>query len=55
MSEAVEGKRLRCSDCGCAIDCCQFCDEEACPKAICYMCVIVSIGQEIRQPHPHGG
>jgi hypothetical protein len=55
MNEALKTKGLRCSDCDAAIEYCQFCDEAACPQAVCYTCVIVSIGQEIREPHSHGG
>jgi len=29
--------------------------DEKVAGAVCYSCVIVEIGQEIRQPHTHGG
>ena len=55
MTERTDTEQCVCSHCDCAIDRCQMCDEENCPRAVCYSCVIVEIGQEIRQPHPHGG
>lgn len=48
-------QHLVCSLCSERIDQCEFCDEEDCAKAICYRCTIVAIGQEIPEPHPHGG
>jgi len=55
MDERPTRKRLVCYECGDEVDCCEFCDGEMCPKAICRGCVIVAIGQEIPQVHPHGG
>ncbi len=28
-----------CTECGDAIDCCEFCDERECPEALCGECV----------------
>jgi hypothetical protein len=46
---------LRCSRCGTRITECAFCDEPDCPAAICYGCLNVALGQEMPQPHVHGG
>ena len=55
MNNLSEPQGLTCSDCGSAIECCQFCDDEDCSKALCFTCVIVATGQEMKQPHTHGG
>ncbi|MCA1834546.1 MAG: hypothetical protein ABR548_11975 [Actinomycetota bacterium] len=55
MDEAISGEVFVCRGCGDAIDSCEFCDGEDCPNAICYGCVIIDIGQEIPEPHTHGG
>ncbi len=55
MNETTTGRQLVCCLCDGWIECCEFCDGEDCPKAICYRCVIVAVGQEIPQIHPHGG
>lgn len=55
MNETEAKQQLRCGECGCVIGCCEFCDDEECPKAICYGCLIVAIGQEIPELHTHGG
>jgi hypothetical protein len=48
-------RELRCGTCDCVIECCAFCDDEHCPKAVCYSCLIVAIGEAIPEPHTHGG
>jgi hypothetical protein len=55
MDEAGTNQLLVCRDCGAQIECCEFCERDACPEGLCYGCVIVTIGQEIPQPHAHGG
>jgi hypothetical protein len=55
MDEAVTMERLVCCECGDQIEWCEFCEGEECPSSICYGCGIVAIGQEIAQPHTHGG
>jgi hypothetical protein len=37
------------------MDECACCDEPDCPAAICFRCVNVAAGQEMAQPHVHGG
>jgi hypothetical protein len=49
------GDGLRCSRCGTRIEECAFCDEPDCRAAICYGCLNVALGQEMQQPHAHGG
>ena len=46
---------LHCSRCGTRITECAFCDESDCREAICYGCLNVALGQEMQQPHAHGG
>jgi hypothetical protein len=53
--DVVEKQKLICAHCDCEVEYCAFCDEEDCPKATCYTCVIVAIGQETSQLHDHGG
>jgi hypothetical protein len=43
-------QRLRCEDCDCEIECCEFCDAEDCAKAMCYGCVAVLLSHSV--PHP---
>ncbi len=45
----------RCSRCGVRIDECACCEEQGCGAAICYGCMNVALGQEMPQPHAHGG
>ncbi len=45
----------RCSRCGRRIDECACCNEPDCGAAICYRCLNVAVGQEMPQPHAHGG
>ena len=54
-TEVETKQRLACCECEDMIDCCEFCDGEECPKAICYGCAIVKVAQEIPQLHTHGG
>lgn len=46
---------INCSKCGAALEECACCDERDCPAAICYGCLNVALGQEMQQPHVHGG
>lgn len=55
MRMESETRVILCSNCGMQIDVCCFCDEIDCPKAICYTCISVALGQMERQPHAHGG
>lgn len=55
MADEDRTQELRCQICGAAIECCEFCDEEDCAKAVCYACVIVVLGEALPQPHVHGG
>jgi hypothetical protein len=43
-------RELRCVECRDAIVCCEFCDGEDCPKAICYGCLIVALGEHVPYP-----
>lgn len=49
MNETTSERLNVCFACGDEIERCEFCDGEECPKAMCYGCVIVAIGQEIPQ------
>jgi hypothetical protein len=55
MIEADAKRLLVCRDCGSEIDWCEACENEKCPWALCYRCMIVKIGREQPQPHTHGG
>ena len=46
---------IACSRCGIAIECCTLCEKTDCRERLCYRCVRIAIGQELRQPHAHGG
>jgi hypothetical protein len=46
---------LTCHDCGDQIDCCEFCDGSDCVVALCYGCVHLTLGENVPQPHLHGG
>jgi hypothetical protein len=46
---------LCCSGCSTRIEECAFCDEPDCGVAMCYGCLNVALGQEMPQPHAHGG
>jgi hypothetical protein len=54
MSQDV-GAPEHCSTCGTRIAECAFCDEADCRAAICYGCLNLALGQEMLQPHAHGG
>jgi len=47
--------RSPCLECGDEIDVCECCEEPDCPKAICYGCLALALGQTAPQPHTHGG
>lgn len=36
---------LSCAGCGNAIDLCEFCEDDDCEVAICYMCLILGLGE----------
>jgi hypothetical protein len=55
MNTKAEAAMLSCSNCSAQIDVCYFCDEGDCPKAVCYTCISIALGQMERQPHDHGG
>ena len=44
-----------CTRCSGAIVACAVCDREGCPHLLCYRCVRIALGQEVPQPHGHGG
>jgi hypothetical protein len=54
-TETARSDRHVCTGCGKTIDACCFCDGEDCPCALCYMCVVVGLGESLRHPHDHGG
>ncbi len=54
MSESA-GAGTACSRCGTRIEECACCDEPDCGPAICHGCLNVAVGQEMPQPHAHGG
>ena len=45
----------KCSKCGKHIDQCSCCEAPDCRAAICFGCLNVAAGQQMRQPHAHGG
>ncbi len=54
MSENVTAA-MRCARCGKRIEECACCNEADCGDPICYHCLNVAVGQEMPQPHAHGG
>ena len=46
---------LRCEGCGRELDCCAFCDEEDCAKAVCNECLSLELGERTPRIHEHGG
>ncbi len=36
---------IACVGCGREIDCCAFCDEDACEAAICYRCLLYELDE----------
>jgi hypothetical protein len=46
---------LACCRCGRTIDLCAFCERAECAVSTCYACLRVAVGQEMAQPHDHGG
>ena len=51
-----ENRRIAaCCRCDTETDCCAFCDEPDCERAICYRCVRIALGQGVANCHPHGG
>jgi hypothetical protein len=54
-STGGQGGTTSCSRCGVVIDGCAFCERQECRELLCYRCVRITLGQEIAQPHRHGG
>jgi hypothetical protein len=46
---------LRCTHCDRDVEVCSFCDEAECGHALCYRCVVLSLREEVAEPHGHGG
>ena len=44
-----------CSKCDKHIEECAVCEEPECGQAICFGCLNVTTGQQMTQPHAHGG
>lgn len=55
MNLTAEGLRLPCSNCGRGTDECVFCQDPDCHRVICHSCLIVELGEAMREPHDHGG
>ena len=53
----VEGSEpaVICSQCGCAIECCEVCGDDPCPEPLCFGCLSLAVGHAAPQPHEHGG
>lgn len=51
----VQTDTARCGRCGGPVDGCALCEDEACHDLLCYRCVRIVLGQEVTQPHAHGG
>ena len=49
------GGAATCAQCGGAVGDCAFCDQEGCLHPLCYRCVRIVLGEEVPQPHGHGG
>jgi hypothetical protein len=50
-----DSRPVTCAECDDAIDRCEFCDDPDCPRALCYRCLHVGLGDIVPQPHAHGG
>ena len=48
-------EQTTCSGCGKEVEECACCDEPDCGAAICFGCLNLAVGQEMSQPHAHGG
>ncbi|HEX2025973.1 MAG TPA: hypothetical protein VHH92_06225 [Actinomycetota bacterium] len=46
---------LHCTDCDREVEGCSLCEREACDRALCYRCMVLTIGQAVPEPHGHGG
>lgn len=44
-----------CTRCGRVAQGCAFCQREGCHELLCYRCVRIALGQQVPQPHGHGG
>ena len=44
-----------CTRCRTAIEECAFCQREECRELLCYRCVRILLGQQVSEPHGHGG
>ena len=51
----VETATKRCTKCGRLIEVCTGCAEPDCLHPICGDCLRIQVGEEMRQPHTHGG
>ena len=45
----------QCVACQKIIDRCCLCEEESYECAVCYLCLVTSVGESRPQPHDHGG
>jgi hypothetical protein len=46
---------LTCNRCADPIECCEFCDEQNCPAAVCAACVRFVLVERVPQAHAQGG
>jgi hypothetical protein len=46
---------IACTQCGCEIEYCSFCEGEDCAAACCYGCLVVELKESARILHTHGG
>jgi hypothetical protein len=51
----VSDEAGHCSSCDDEIDGCAGCERADCPEALCYGCLNELLGQDVPQPHTHGG
>ena len=50
QSKVKEQTTLSCIGCNRAIQLCSFCDEDRCRSAICYHCLVTSLGRWKKYP-----
>ena len=56
MTSAGQQRReVTCKRCRTVVEFCALCERGECPDPLCYRCVRITLGQEIPQPHSHGG
>jgi hypothetical protein len=46
---------IACTECGCDIEYCSFCDRADCVAACCYGCLVVDLRESAPPIHTHGG